>query len=164
MARNQQRRGCASMVLCRLMRSNEGVAMLVGSRTEAQVLILYPSVPAAPVREPDARRCSQRKSGRYLGSWATQMVVARLAMNKTMNATRITTTPPTVSRSQKSELSRISNSRFAGMIIALTSNFTAGAEVCSDHHHTRNLSRPLALKRSEHQTRPPYFFIESRLI
>lgn len=40
------------------------------------------------------------------------MVVARFAMNKTRNATRITTTPPTVIRSQKSDLSRMRLSLF----------------------------------------------------
>lgn len=144
-----------------LTRSNEGVARggMVKNRTPNP-----DPVPAAPIREPDTRMRSQRKGRSYLGSWAEQMVVARLAMNKTRNAMRITTTPPTVIRSHRSELSRISNSGFPCMTIALISNFTAVAEVCSDHHHTRNLRRPLALKRNEHQSVSPYFSIESRLL
>ena len=129
-------------------------AMLVASRTAAQVLIVDLAGPAAPVREPDTRRCNRRQSGRYLGSWAKQMVVARLAMNSTRNATRMTTTPPTVSRSQKSEPSRIRISRFTGMTMALISNFTARTEVCSDHGHMRSMGCPVALKHRGQQTRP----------
>ena len=141
-----------------LMRPTEGAEMVVGSGTTTQVVILKVAGPAAPVREPDARQRNRRQSGRYLGSWAKQMVVARLAMNRTRNATRMTTTPPTVSRSQKSEPSRISNSRFTGMTIALMSNFTAGLEVCSDHGHTGSVGCRVLLKQGEQQTRSNIFF------
>jgi|ERR1700734_2937917 len=76
---------------------------------------------------------------RYRGSWAEQRVVARLATNKTRNATRITTTPPTVSRSQRSELSRASNSRFPVITLVLMSNFTVLTNDCSDQGHKRTL-------------------------
>ena len=69
------------------------------------------------------------------GSWAELMVDAMFATNKTRNAIRITTTPPTVIRSQKSELSRISVASLADAITAHTLNSTVGAAVCSDHHH-----------------------------
>ncbi len=93
----------------------------------------------------------------YRGSWAEQRVVARLAMNRTRKATRITTTPPTVSRSQKSELSRASNSRFPVITIALISNSTGPAGGCSDHDHMQVLCYPPAQKHSERQTVFPYF-------
>jgi hypothetical protein len=121
--------------------------MIVGAKRAAQAPILSLAGPAAPVREPDARQYSRRQSECYLGSWAKQMVVARLAMNRTRNATRMTTTPPTVSRSQKSEPSRIRNSRFTGMTIVLMSNFTARTEVCSDHDHIGSMGYPVTLKR-----------------
>lgn len=61
--------------------------------------------------------------------------MARFAMNKTRNATRITTTPPTVIRSQKSDLSRMRFSLFRDVCVAHFPNSTGGAEVCSDHGH-----------------------------
>jgi hypothetical protein len=70
-----------------------------------------------------------------LGSCAELMVEAMFARNKTRNATRITTTPPTVIRSQKSELSRISFSSLADVTTAHIHNSTVGADVCSDPHH-----------------------------
>ena len=67
------------------------------------------------------------------------MVEAMFARNKTRNATRITTTPPTVIRSQKSELSRICVSSLADVTTAHIHNSTVGADVCSDHHHIQTL-------------------------
>ena len=74
-----------------------------------------------------------------LGSCAELMVEAMFARNKTRNATRITTTPPTVIRSQKSELSRISFSSLADVTTAHIHNSTVGADVCSDRHHIQTL-------------------------
>ena len=74
-----------------------------------------------------------------LGSWAKLMVDAMFARNKTRNAMKITTTPPTVIRSQKSELSRIIIASLADGTAAHFLNSTVGADVCSDHHHNRNL-------------------------
>ncbi len=74
------------------------------------------------------------------GIWAELMVVAKFAMNKTRNATRMTTTPPTVNRSHKSELLRIIHSSTKDFSTVLFPNSTAGAEICSDHRHMRAFS------------------------
>ena len=63
------------------------------------------------------------------------MVVARFAMNKTMNATRRTTTPPTVIRSHKSEVLRIRLSLYRADHFAHFPHSTVAAEVCSDQGH-----------------------------
>jgi len=78
---------------------------------------------------------------RYRGSWAEQSVVARLATKRTKKATRITTTPPTVMRSQRSEFSGASNSGFRVITFVLTSSFTGPKGVCSDQHHRHVLCR-----------------------
>ena len=98
---------------------------------------LSSSAPNKTARAPcgQSGRSLQSLRGRtgYLGSWAEAMVVARLARNKIMNATRITTTPPTVIRSQKSDLSRMLLSLYREACLDHSPNFTAGAVVCSDH-------------------------------
>lgn len=71
----------------------------------------------------------------YRGSWAAQRVVARFATKRMKKATRITTTPPTVRRSQRSELSRASNSCFPVMTNVLMSSFTGTRNDCSDQDH-----------------------------
>src|ERR1700760_3751274 len=71
----------------------------------------------------------------YRGSWAEQRVAARLATNRTRKATRMTTTPPTVRRSQRSELLRWTNSCFPVIAVALHCHSTVLANVCCDQDH-----------------------------
>lgn len=78
---------------------------------------------------------SSREGFAYRGSWAKQRVVARLATKRTRKATRMTTTPPTVKRSQRSEELRASVSCFAVMAVVLTHSFTGCRKVCSDQDH-----------------------------
>jgi hypothetical protein len=80
----------------------------------------------------------------YRGSWAEQRVVARLATKRTRKATRMTTTPPTVIRSQKSELSRGCNSCFPVITNVLTSSFTVLNHGCSDQDHRQTVCPPPA--------------------
>ena len=81
----------------------------------------------------------------YRGSWAAQSVVAKLATKRTRKATRITTTPPTVRRSHKSEVVRDSDSGFPVIILDLINSFTGHRDDCSDQHHNHVLLRPLGL-------------------
>jgi hypothetical protein len=98
----------------------------------------------------------------YRGSWAEQRVVARLATNRTKKATRITTTPPTVSRSQRSELSRASKSRNPVITLVLISNFTVLTDDCSDQDHRQTLC-PSPRQRRIASTRIfPFVFRERR--
>jgi len=98
----------------------------------------------------------------YRGSCAEQRVVARLATNRTRKATRITTTPPTVSRSQRSELSRVSNSRFPVIPIVLSCNFTVLTNDCSDQDHKQTLCPWLAQSRNAFTKIIYSLFIERR--
>ena len=127
---------------CMLLQFRRGRAMRVSAGPEAQIKILCRSNRFAPFE--GSRQCEDEimslGAGRfYRGSWAEQRVVARLATNRTRKATRITTTPPTVSRSQRSELSRASNSRIPVITLVLMSNFTALTNHCSDQDHRPTL-------------------------
>ena len=79
--------------------------------------------------------CGERQG--YRGSWAEQRVVARLATARTTKATRITTTPPTVRRSQRSEAWFVMDCCFAGIGFVLSHNFTEATKHCSDQDHKR---------------------------
>lgn len=139
-----------------------GNAMTDWTLVEPQTLVPHRPTFAMSPRSSLTARMSQGKRRVYRGSWAEQRVVARLAINSTRNATRITTTPPTVSRSQRSELSRASNSRFPVITMVLISNSIEPVDNCSDQDHRQALSRPLAQKQSEHSTISPCPFIERR--
>lgn len=94
-----------------------------------------------------------RKTTRdYRGSWAEQNVVARLARNNTPKATRMATTPPTVTRSQRSEFLFMSNSRFAAIGLVLITHSTEAVGICSDHGHNPILSPGSPLR---HKLRAP---------
>ena len=86
---------------------------------------------------------SSRELRAYRGSWAEQRVVARLATKRTRKATRITTTPPTVRRSQRSEVLRASNSGFPVIMNVLINSFTGRMHDCSDQDHKHVLCRSL---------------------
>jgi hypothetical protein len=58
--------------------------------------------------------------------------------------TRITTTPPTVIRSQISELLRIRNFSSLPADIHYTANFTVAIDICSDSHHILPIRDPAA--------------------
>lgn len=75
------------------------------------------------------------------GIWAELMVVAKFAMNKTRDVTRMTTTPPTVNRSHKSEFVRIIYSSTKDFSTFHFPNSTSGSEICSDHRHSQAFSR-----------------------
>jgi hypothetical protein len=98
----------------------------------------------------------------YRGSWAEQRVVARLATNMTRKATRITTTPPTVSRSQRSELLRANNSCLPVITLVLISNFTTLTNDCSDQDHRPTLCPSLAQRRTQSTRIFPHLFQERR--
>jgi len=100
----------------------------------------------------------------YRGSWAEQRVVARLATNRTRKATRITTTPPTVNRSQRSELPRATTSCFPVITIALTSNSTALTNDCSDQDHRQTPCPSSAQRRAQRMRNFPYLFQERRIV
>jgi hypothetical protein len=89
---------------------------------------------------------SGREGRAYRGSWAEQSVVARLATKSTRKATRITTTPPTVRRSQRSEVLRASNSGFPVITNVLNSSFTGPGKDCSDQGHKLVLCRSVMLR------------------
>jgi hypothetical protein len=115
-----------------------GGAMRVSTRPDEPFEILCRSNRPAPLRT--SRVCGGEfmslGEGRcYLGSWAEQRVVARLATNRTRKATRITTTPPTVSRSQRSEPLRTNDSCLPVITLVLTSNSTTLTNECSDQDH-----------------------------
>jgi hypothetical protein len=122
---------------CMPLQLRRGRAMRVTAGPEAPLEILCRSDRFVPFEasHPRGEVMSLGEGRVYRGSWAEQRVVARLAANKTRNATRITTTPPTVSRSQRSELSRASNSCFPVITVVLMSNFTALTNDCSDQGH-----------------------------
>ena len=99
----------------------------------------------------------------YLGSWAEQRVVARFATNKTRKATRITTTPPTVSRSQRSEPLRTNDSCFPVITHILTSNSTTLTNECSDQDHRPTLCPSPAQSRTASTKIFPLVFQERRI-
>ncbi len=90
---------------------------------------------SADARSSGKGRMEQEAVRAYRGSWAEQMVVARLATKSRAKATRMTTTPPTVSRSQKSEVLLTSNSRFPVITDLLMHHSTEAVGDCSDQDH-----------------------------
>jgi hypothetical protein len=98
----------------------------------------------------------------YRGSWAEQRVVARLATKRIRKATRITTTPPTVRRSQRSEVLRASNSGFPVITIVLINSFTGRMHDCSDQDHKLVLCRSLRQQGMKNLKIFPYGFRERR--
>jgi hypothetical protein len=118
--------------------------------TRIQVPHLTTIVMSAP--QPDVARMSQGNRRAHRGSWAEQRVVAMFAINNTMNATRITTTPPTVSRSHRPELSRARNSLFPVITMILISNSIELDNVCSDQDHMRSSLRSRMLKCNKDST------------
>jgi len=141
-----------SLGACMPLQLRRGRAMRVSEGPAARVEILCRSNRFAPFEA--SRPCEDETmshgEGRvYRGSWAEQRVVARLATNKTRKATRITTTPPTVSRSQRSELLRASNSCLPVITLVLMSNFTALTDDCSDQDHRKTPCPSLAQRRTQ---------------
>ena len=119
--------------------------------TLAPVLEMLPTVASTAARRSGAG-CGPHLEGAepktgcgYRGSWAEQSVVARLARKRTPKAIRMTTTPPTVNRSQRSEFLPVSNSRFAAMDLVLMTHSTEADGNCSDHGHNQVPDRILPL-------------------
>jgi hypothetical protein len=150
---------------CMPLQLRRGRAMRVSAGPQTQIEILCRSNRFVPFEA--SRQCGDEimsiGEGRvYRGNWAEQRVVARLATNKTRKATRITTTPPTVSRSQRSELSRASNSRFPVITLVLISNFTALTNDCSDQDHRPTLCPSPTQRRIASTKIFPFVFQERR--
>ena len=142
----------------RPVRIGRGRAMRGWDGLEAQSEIGGQSSGIARVKTPgchDAGPGSSHEELGYRGSWAEQRVVARLAAKRTRKATRITTTPPTVRRSQRSELSRASNSRFPVITNVLIHSFTGPKHDCSDQGHKRVFCR----SRRQRGVKDPTIFI-----
>ena len=152
---------------CMPLQLRRGRAMRVSAGPEAQIEILCRSGRFAPFEA--SRPCrdgimSLGEAGHYRGSWAEQRVVARLATNKTRKATRITTTPPTVSRSQRSEPLRASNSCLPVITLVLMSNSTTLIYECSDQDHRPALCPSPTQRRIRCTNIYPYLFQERRLV
>ena len=142
-----------------------GRAMRELAGPEAYTEILCRSnrfVPFAASRHVGDETMSVGERRFYRGSWAEHRVVARLATNRTKKATRITTTPPTVSRSQRSELSRASNFCKPVITLVLMSNFTAHTNDCSDQDHRATRCRSLKQRRIASTKIFPLVFQERR--
>ena len=109
----------------------------------------------ASLKEAECKEAEWKIGCGYRGSWAEQSVVARLARKRTAKATRITTTPPTVNRSQRSELLPANNSCFAAMDLVLMPHSKEFDGDFSDPGHRQVPDRILPLWRGHRDQNVP---------